>query len=340
MKGSFRFHGLVLLALTVFLAHCARGSELQMLLQVHTEDAVRHETASAVERLARLTDASQVPGLAFLQDGDTKIRIKGEPAQLKRASALAKEALGNEFRERPAAEGRVFEMTPAAIEKIRRLAVEQTLITLRNRVEQLGLDDSVLAAQGGHRIVIRLPEVRDPERISRVLRSTALLEMRFVRFPAGGSGTDSREEILQHYGGQVPPELEILEGEMLNERGEVAFKKYYAVERARVATGNDFSNVRPSKGQFGEAVIEFRLKPAAAEVFSEATGNNVGAGLALVLDGRVLSAPKIRSRIGDSGEIQGGFTSAEAEDLVTLLRVGALPVRVTVLEENFLRPKE
>src|SRR5262245_40670457 len=219
------------------------------------------------------------------------------------------------------------------------LAFDRHLAAIRNRVDQLGIYSPRVEARPGDRIFIRLPNVEDPERTSRFLRTTALLEMRFVRFPAAGGESGSREAILQHYGGRIPPELEILEGDAKNEKGELLGKRYYAVEKARVATGGDVRNARPGMGQFGNPIVEFTLTPEAAKVFGEATANNVGSCLALVLDGRVLSAPMVRSRISDRGQIEGGFTEAEAQDLAILLRSGALPVRVTVLEEQILRPQ-
>ena len=213
--------------------------------------------------------------------------------------------------------------------------LDQTLKTIRSRLDQFGVSDPVVEAAPGGRISVVLPAVEDPERISRLIRRTALLELRLVGFPAGGGGVGSREAILQNYGGQLPPNLELLEG---NAPGPKGGTQFFGVQRRRVATGGDFLSARSGLGQFGNPMIEFTLKPEAAEVFAEATGQNVGSGLAIVLDGRVVSAPLIKSRITDRGMIEGNFSKQETQDLVALLRSGALPARITVVEEHTVSP--
>ncbi|MEA2599318.1 MAG: preprotein translocase subunit SecD [Acidobacteriota bacterium] len=231
------------------------------------------------------------------------------------------------------------DMTTQQSEEVRKEALDQTVRSIRSRLDQLGVADPVIEVQPGDRISIRLPDVEDSERVSRLIRSSALFEFRFVGFPAGGGGVDSRDDILQHYGGQLPADLEILEGDVRGENGAVTGTKYYAVETRRVVTGRDFKNARSSLGQFGNPIVEFTLQPEATEAFGEATGSHIGSGLAIVLNGRVVSAPMIRSRIGGgTGMIEGKFTQEEVQDLVTVLRSGALPVRVTALEEHAINP--
>jgi len=221
------------------------------------------------------------------------------------------------------------------VETVDAEALDQTLKTIRSRLDQFGVSDPVVEALPGGRISVVLPAVEDPERISRLIRRTALLELRLVGFPVGGGGVDSREAILQNYGGQLPPDLEILEGVAPGPKGG---KQFYGVQKRQVVTGGDLLSARSSLGQFDTPVIEFQLKPGAAQAFGEVTGQNVGSGLAIVLDGRVVSAPRINSRITDRGMIEGKFSEQEVQDLVALLRSGALPARVTVVEEHTVSP--
>jgi preprotein translocase subunit SecD len=111
---------------------------------------------------------------------------------------------------------------------------------------------------------------------------------------------------------------------------------YYAVENQPVITGRDIRTARPSVGQLNQPIVEFQLKPEAAAVFAEATGANIGSQIAIVLDGRVVSAPRINARISDSGIIEGGFTREEAHDLAVMLRSGPLPARLTVVDERIV----
>ena len=223
---------------------------------------------------------------------------------------------------------------------VRNSAVTQAVQTIRNRIDQFGVSEPVIQpTSSGQRIVVQLPGVDDPERVRRLIKSTAFLEFRIVRYPKGGGGVPTREEILNSYGGKLPDDIEILDGDARDRQtSEVTGKSYYAVEKRRTVTGRDLNNARPSHGQFGEPIVEFGLTPAGAEAFSTLTGSNVHSGLAIVLDGRVVSAPVINSRISDRGQIEGGFTEQSAQDLATVLRSGALPASITYLEERTVGP--
>ena len=184
---------------------------------------------------------------------------------------------------------------------------------------------------------MQLPGVDDPERVRRLIKNTAFLEFRVVKVPKGGGGVGSREELLANLGGQVPDDLEIMEGDR-RENNAVVGKMYYAVEKRRTVTGRDLSNATASRGQFGQPNVEFTLTPSGAQAFGDLTGKNVGNGLAIVLDGRVVSAPVIKSKISDRGQIEGNFTAQEVQDLVLVLKSGALPASITYLEERTVGP--
>jgi len=230
-------------------------------------------------------------------------------------------------------------MTDQAITEVRTSAVNQAKQTIDNRINQYGVTEPVIQTTTGNRIVVQLPGVDDAERVRKLIKSTAFLEFRIVRAPKGGGGSASREEIVNALGGKIPDDVEILEGDQRDrETQAVTGKQYYAVEKRRTVTGRDLSNARPGQGQFGQPIVEFTLKPAGADAFGELTGKNVGSGLAIVLDGRVVSAPVVNSRISDRGQIEGGFTAKSAQDLSTVLRSGALPASITYLEERTVGP--
>jgi len=105
-----------------------------------------------------------------------------------------------------------------------------------------------------------------------------------------------------------------------------------------VLTGRDLKTARPGLGQFNQPVVNFFLTHEGGEIFSQVTGDNVGKGLAIILDGNVVTAPNIKSQIGDTGLIEGSFTRQEVEDLSTVLRSGALPAGITYLEERTVGP--
>lgn len=209
--------------------------------------------------------------------------------------------------------------------------------TLQKRLDQLDIGDAVVETVAGDRLSARLSKVAEPERVRRMIESPAVLELRLVRFTAGGEPS-SREAVLSHYDGQLPPDLEILREELRGEGGRVTGERFHAVEKRTVVTGGDFKTARPGRGRLNEPIVEFSVKPEASPAFAEATGANIGSLLAIVLDGRVVAAPKINARISESGIIEGGFTEEGAEDLVIMLRSGPLPGRLTIVEERIVEP--
>ncbi len=210
--------------------------------------------------------------------------------------------------------------------------VARTAEVLKSRLDMADADDPEVTVKGD-RISVRAGGIEDPDRLRHLLLSNAKLEFRFVTFPEGGGGVESREAILQNYNGNLPPGVEILEGDQLVD-GRKTGTLYYAVEKKRAVGGEDFQSVRPTLGQFDNPMLSFTLTPEAASVFGEMTGANVGKGLAIVLNDRVVSAPVVRSRITDTGQMEGNFTKEEVQDLAAALNSGALTAPITVLEET------
>jgi preprotein translocase subunit SecD len=312
---------------------------MHLVLQVKTEDALRAEVEGEMERLVRVAEDDGVRGLNTSRSGDDAFVVSGfAEEQRDQVSGFAGQYLPD-FAVTPAPQGGLlFELKPEAVTRVRQLAVTQALQTIRNRVDEFGVAEPVIQEVDDYRIVVQLPGVDDPERVRRLIKNTAFLEFRLARFPQSGGGVPTREEILQNFGGQLPADVEILEGDVKDKERRVVGKQYYAVEKRRVITGRDLRNARPGLGQFNEPVVHFSLTPAGAEVFGETTGEHIGTGLAIILDGRVVSAPVINARIDSEGVIEGGFSQQEADDLSTVLRSGALPAGITYLEERTVGP--
>ena len=339
-----------LLALAAFSMYPLReklklGLDLQggmhLSLKVNTDDALRSESDKDMERIRQELAGKGAPGAATQRTGDTSFDLTGVPVDVDGAVAKAANDYLPGWDWNRSGERLVFNMTAANVKSIRELAVQQALQTIRNRVDEFGVAEPTIARQGidSDRIVVQLPGVDDPERVKRLIKNTAFLEFRLVDYPPGGSeGVDTREAVLANYGGQVPGNLEILPGDVRDREGRSIGQRFYAVETRRVITGRDLKNARPGLGQFNEPVVQFSLSAEGARLFGDATGANVGRGLAIVLDGKVVSAPRINSRITDSGIIEGRFTQKEVEDLSAVLRSGALPAGITYLEERTVGP--
>ncbi len=353
MKRELMWRGLVIAAVVAIAAWSAYpldesvnlGLDLQggihLVLQVQSEDAIRSETNKDMDRLLQELRDAGVSTVSAGQESNTAFEVTGVTSDRDVAvSEIVEDYLpGWNWQRR--GELLRFDMKAQNVNEIRNLAVTQALETIRNRVDAFGVAEPVIQRQGlegSDRLVVQLPGVDDPERVKSLIKNTAFLEFRLVDYPPGGGGVGSREQALANYGGRLPDRLELLSGPVKGPGGETVGTQYYAVERRPVITGRDLKTARPGLGEFNQPVVNFFLTHEGGELFAKATGDNVGKGLAIVLDGNVVSAPNIKSRIGDSGLIEGSFTRQEVEDLSTVLRSGALPAGITYLEERTVGP--
>jgi SecD/SecF fusion protein len=193
-------------------------------------------------------------------------------------------------------------------------AVEQSLEIIRQRIDQVGVAEPTIQRVGADRILVQLPGVQDPARIRELLGSTAKLSFHMLA-PVDPSG-------------QPPPGVMVLPGAEGHER--------YPIDDRIALSGERLSDARAGFDQrTRQPIVSFRLDNAGARTFAAITEANVGRPFAIVLDGKVLSAPVIREPItGGAGQISGNFTVQQASDLAALLRAGALPAPLTVIEER------
>jgi preprotein translocase subunit SecD len=173
--------------------------------------------------------------------------------------------------------------------------------------------------------------VSDVNRAKEIIGSPGLLELKIVE--QGPSA--AKETFLVN--GQVAPNMELLPGTS-GAPGETSATVYYQVRRVAAVTGRDLRNARPSLDQNNRPAVSFTLNTEGARKFGNVTGQNIGRQLAIVLDGRVQSAPTIEGRITTDGQISGSFTQEEVQNLSLILRSGALPARLTYLQELTIGP--
>ncbi len=212
---------------------------------------------------------------------------------------------------------------PAILERVRQ-SVEQSIQIIERRVNELGTVEPLIQRQGVDRILVQVPGLQDPTRLKELLGKTAKLDFRMVdvSIPA--------EQALQ---GRVPPDSEIL-------YGTTAPKTPYLVEKRILVSGSDLTDAQPGFDQrTNEPIVSFRFNTSGARKFAQVTQENVGKPFAIILDNQVISAPVIREPIlGGSGQISGSFTVESANDLAILLRAGALPAPLTIIEERTVGP--
>jgi SecD/SecF fusion protein len=204
-------------------------------------------------------------------------------------------------------------------------AADRAIEVIRNRIDEFGVRETSIQRQGEDEIVVQLPGVTDRERAIELIGRTALLEFKLV--------SQDAEKLKQAIEGNVP------EGNELKYSQEDS--EPLLLEKQAVLTGDALTNasVRFSQSQFNEPVVSLEFNAAGAKKFAEITQNNIGRRLAIVLDGKVQSAPRIKEAI-PSGEavITGRFTIEQAQDLAIVLRVGALPAPMHIEEERTVGP--
>ncbi len=209
-------------------------------------------------------------------------------------------------------------------------AVEQSIEIVRRRVDETGVREPTIQRQGTDRILVQLPGVDDPERIKRLLGKTAKMSFHL---------TDQRVTAAEAtVSGRIPPGSKLVPS--ADEFDPTGRPRMYLLRKRTMVSGENLIDSQPSFDQrTNEPVVTFRFDTVGARRFGDVTAKNVNRLFAIVLDGKVISAPVIREPIlGGSGQISGSFTVQGAQDLALLLRAGALPAPLTILEERTVGP--
>jgi preprotein translocase subunit SecD len=305
------------------------GLDLQggsyLLLEVDTGYVVREQQAALVETVRVALRKERIKYSDLGLKGDTvSARIMESDDREKARQLLRKLDPDTVFETRD--DGTlVLKHTEQAVKARKVAAVDQSLEIVRRRVDELGTREPSIQRQGEDRIVVQLPGVKDPDRIKALLGKTAKLTFHLL------DDTTSPEEAAR---GRVPPGSMVLPSAE-KERGQ---PQNYVV-RKRVEVGGDMLVDSKATYSDGRPVVSFRFNAAGGKKFGDATRENAGHFLAIVLDDKVISAPRINEPIlGGSGIISGSFTVQQAQDLSLLLRAGALPAPLQVLEERTVGP--
>jgi len=215
--------------------------------------------------------------------------------------------------------------TSHLIGQAREDASDRAVEVIRNRIDQFGVREPSIQKQGIDEIVVQLPGVTDRDRALDIIGKTALLEFKLA--------ASDPEKMKQATAGTVPDGYELAYSQENNEP--------LLLEKKTVLTGDALTDAQVdfSQSQFNEPVVSLQFNPEGAKKFAEITSNNVGRRLAIVLDGKVQSAPNIREAIpSGKAQISGSFTIEQAQDLALVLRVGALPAPMQIEEERTIGP--
>jgi preprotein translocase subunit SecD len=216
-------------------------------------------------------------------------------------------------------------------DQIKKLAADQALETIRNRIDQFGVSEPDIRRQGEKRILVQLPGIKDTKRAKALIGKTALLEFKLV---------DETHDLDNALKGNVPPGSEVLYGVKEDPTTKRIHKTPYLLKKRTLLTGANLTDARVQiDSQYNEPYVSIDFDKKGGRDFARITGENVKKRLAIVLDKKVYSAPVIQEKIsGGKARVTGNFTTEEARDLAIALRAGALPAPVNILEERTVGP--
>ncbi len=320
--------------------HLVLGLDLQggshILLEVDANSVKKDKLEQVRDDVRRALRDARIPytGLAVRSDS-VEVRITKD-TDLQNALAKLRElsqplggllgSSGQRSLEATDAGGGLIRLTvpQAAVTDRVRQAVEQSIQIVERRVNELGTVEPLIQRQGVDRILVQVPGLQDPTRLKELLGKTAKLDFRMV---------DLTVPADQAQQGRVPPDSEVL-------MSSTSPKTPYVIKKQVLVSGADLTDAQPGFDQrTGEPIVSFRFNTSGSRKFAQATSENVGQPFAIVLDNEVISAPVIREPItAGSGQISGSFTVQAANDLAILLRAGALPAPLTIIEERTVGP--
>jgi preprotein translocase subunit SecD len=207
-------------------------------------------------------------------------------------------------------------------------AVQQALETIRNRIDQFGVSEPTIQREGINHIVVQLPGIKDPQRAIDLIGKTARLEFKMVR------------EDIAPSSGSIPEDAELLKERIVDQTTGAVNEVPYVLQKKSLITGDLLTDAQVRiDSQFNQPYVAIEFNSLGAKLFDQATAANVGKRFAIVLDNNIYSAPVIRERIsGGSAQISGSFTEKTAADLAIILRAGALPAPVKIIQNVTVGP--
>jgi preprotein translocase subunit SecD len=241
----------------------------------------------------------------------------------------------------------VYKISDKEARRIKDSAVDQALETIRNRIDQFGVAEPTIVRQGENEIVVQLPGVKDPKRAIELIGKTAQLEFKLVDDTAKVAAElpqsilpGEEEGLLKQFAERVPEDDEILFEKKINRETGAVRKLPILLKKQAALTGDLLSEAKVSiDSRFNEPYVSLSFNAAGAKLFEEVTGANVKKRLAIILDNAVYSAPVIQEKIsGGNAQITGSFTDTEAKDLAIVLRAGALPAPMKMLQNVTVGP--
>jgi len=312
-----------------------------LILQVQVNDAINADTDRAIERMKEDLQTRKVVFAEIVkvdpQQHPDVISVKGvAPESISEFRSFVADRLPDFDLASGPDNSFTLTMKPSVVKDTKAKAQLQAIETIRNRIDQLGVNEPVIQEHGlgDYQILVQLPGVDDPARVKEIMQSTAMLEIR----QALGGPYGSEQEALQANGGLLPANAVLMRGKNIGAQGQASADSYWVITRASAVSGGDLRTADAGRDENGRPDVKFTLTGEGGRRFFAFTSAHVGERLAVVLDNKVMEVATIQEAIRDEGRITGAFTEQQTQDLSLTLRSGALPAGIKYLEERTVGP--
>lgn len=321
---------------------------IHLVMEVDEDRAVEIAVDRSVVSLQDLLVEKKIPVESVKRTEATQITIHFQNAELKEQvqKLLDEYPTFTEVEAAGSPNSLVWELRETEVKRIKDSAINQALETIRNRIDQFGVAEPLVQRQGLKQIVVQLPGVKEPKRAKDLIKETALLEFKMLdednqmrlNLP-GRVPKDKEAEVLREFEGKVPEESQILFERVVEKDTGREYRVPYLVRKRVMLTGDVLSDARVSIGQFNDPYVSISFDGKGGREFERITADNVKKRMAIVLDNTIYSAPVIQERIsGGRAQITGTFTTQEANDLAIVLRAGALPAPLKIIQDLTVGP--
>jgi preprotein translocase subunit SecD len=321
---------------------------IHMVMEVDEDRAVEIAVERSVVSLQDMLVDKKIPVESVKRTGPQRIAIQFANADLKPQIQKLADDYPTFFEVESAgsANSLVWELRDTEVKRIKDSAINQALETIRNRIDQFGVAEPLVQRQGLKQIVVQLPGVKEPKRAKDLIKETALLEFKMLDednqmkmdFPARVP-KDKEAETLAKFESKVPEGDQILFERVVDKDTGREFRIPFLVKKRVMLTGDVLSDARVSIGQFNDPYVSIEFDGKGGREFERITSENVKKRMAVVLDNTIYSAPVIQERIsGGRAQITGTFSMQEANDLAIVLRAGALPAPLKIIQDLTVGP--
>lgn len=330
----------------------ALGLDLQggihLVLEVEEDRAVEIAVDRSVNAMQDLLVEKKIPVESVKRTAPVQVTLAFQNADLKAQIQKTLEEFPA-FSENAAAGSAntlVYELLDGEIKRIKDSAINQALETIRNRIDQFGVAEPLIQRQGLKQIVVQLPGIKEPKRAKDLIRETALLEFKMLDETSKLAAElpqrvlkGQEEGVLKPYQDKIPEGDQILFEKVIEKDSGREYRIPYLVQKRVMLAGDVLSDARVSIGQFNEPYVAVTFDAKGAREFERITEEHVKKRMAIVLDNTIYSAPVIQERIsGGRAQITGTFTMQEANDLAIVLRAGALPAPLKIIQDLTVGP--